>query len=174
MIKTYLNTLFVLILLSLTSVSNAQDSNTKNTLKLNESIIQQKATINDVKWLQGNWTGVGFGNFSQEVWAKPSAHSMMGMFQMIKNDKVVFYELFHIIEKNSSLLLEIKHFNADLTGWEEKEKKVSFPLIKIEEQKVWFDGITYLRKDNKLFAWVAIKNKDGSVTEGEFKFSLSE
>lgn len=162
------------MLLLLSFVGYSQETYTKNTLKLTDNINQQKASINDVKWLKGDWLGTGFGNSVQEVWTQSTTHSMLGMFQMLNDDKVIFYEIFHLIESDGSLLLELKHFNADLTGWEEKEGKVTFPLIKIEGQTAWFDGLTYQRKDNKLFAWVAIKQKDGSVIEGEFKFSLSD
>ncbi len=165
--KSYLLIIAVLSLLAFSS--NAQIFNTQNTLKLSKNQHPQKANISDIKWLSGNWVGTGFGNFSQEIWSKPSKHAMLGMFQMLKDDNVVFYEIFHIIEINDSLLLEIKHFNADLTGWESKEKKIQFPLIKIKGQTAWFDGLTYQRKGKQLTAWVSIAEGD-KVIEGEFVF----
>ena len=46
---------------------------------------------------------------------------MMGSYRLVKDDKVIFYELQTIVEQGSSLVFRLKHFNADLSGWEEKQ-----------------------------------------------------
>lgn len=148
----------------------AQIKNTSNTLKLTSPENQQKASIESIKWLADYWVGEGMGAYCEETWNAPAANSMMGMFQMTKKDTVLFYELMQIIEENESLILKLKHFNSDLSAWEEKAETVDFPLIKIEGQTAWFDGLTYQRNKNELKVWVAIKQKDGSVEESLFLF----
>jgi len=148
----------------------SQSKNTENTLTIDAEENRQKATIDDISWLSGSWLGEGFGGVCEEVWSAPMAKSMMGMFQMIQKDAVLFYELCQIVQDNESLILKLKHFNTDLTGWETKDETIDFPLLKIEGQTAWFDGITYQRQGDQLKVWVAIKEKDGVVSEGAFVF----
>ena len=70
--------------------------------------------------MAGHWQGEMFGGMAEEVWNPPSGNSMMGMYKLIKDGKTVFYEFFSIIEESNSLILKLKHFNPDMTGWEEK------------------------------------------------------
>lgn len=167
--------IFNIILISVFSIqtSNAQIKNTKNTLKLTSSKNQQKATIKSVTWLAGSWSGIGFGAECEEVWSKPKANTMMGMFQMFKDGKILMYEFIQIIEENGSLVLKLKHFNANFSGWEDKDVTVDFPLIKIEGQTAWFDGLTFKRVGNILKTWVSIKQKDGNLEEGTLSFKLN-
>jgi hypothetical protein len=153
--------------------SYAQIKNTEHTLKLTNAKKQQKATIKDMSWLSGSWIGEGFGTKVEEVWNKPKANSMMCMFQMYDKDKVMIYEFCQIVEENKSLTLKLKHFDKNLNGWETKEETVDFKLIKIEGTTAYFDGLTYKREENILYAWVSIKNKDGSVEEGSLVFKLN-
>lgn len=39
----------------------------------------------------------------------------------------MFSEYMQIAPDGDSLIVRLKHFNADLTGWEEKDKTVNFP-----------------------------------------------
>lgn len=167
--------IFNIILIGFFSIqtSNAQITNTENTLKLTSPKNQQKATIKSLIWLAGSWSGVGFGAECEEVWSLPKANAMMGMFQMFKDGKILIYEFIQIIEENGSLVLKLKHFNSNLSGWEDKDVTVDFPLIKIEGTTAWFDGLTYKREGNILKAWVSIKQKDDTLEEGTLSFNLN-
>ena len=58
---------------------------------------------------------------------------MVGTF--IQTDEVggiMFTEHMYMMEVEGSLVLRLKHFNADLTGWEAQDDMVSFPLLEIE------------------------------------------
>ena len=89
------------------------------------------ATLADVAWLQGSWEGEGIeGAPALEAYAPAAGGQMVGHFRQLNKDgTVMFYELITIVEEGGSLAYRLKHFNADLTGWEEKGKVVSFPLI---------------------------------------------
>lgn len=101
------------------------------------------ASLNDVAWIAGHWQGKALGGITEELWTAPLGKSMMGSFKLVVNEVVQFYELCIITEENGSLLLRIKHFNKNLKGWEEKDQSIDFPLVKIEKNKVYFDGLTF-------------------------------
>ncbi len=91
-------------------------------------------------------------------------------FKLLQNGSPSMYEFGYIVEEGDSLVLKLKHFHASLTGWEEREKYVSFPLVRLTDDAVYFDGLTYRREgENRLRAFVAM-NKDGTVTELGFVF----
>lgn len=161
-------------LLILTSASAfGQSKNTENTLKLDVDGQSPKANIDDLSWLAGSWLGEGFGGTCEEVWSAPRGGGMMGMFQMIGGNGVIFYELCQIVEQDGSLILKLKHFNADLTGWETKEETVDFPLVKTEGTTAWFSGLTYQRKGDVLNVWVALEEDGGKLDEGALTFRLN-
>jgi hypothetical protein len=126
------------------------------------------ATVEDVAWLEGRWIGVGLGGCSEENMAPPVGGQMMGMFRQTKADgSLWFYEFYTIAPKGSSIAIRIKHFNPDLSGWEEKDGFVEFPLVAIEEGAVYFDGLTYALDGKRgLRSAVAIEGK------GTAEFSL--
>lgn len=107
------------------------------------------ASIDDLTWIEGSWTGEAFGGQTEEVWTAPSAGSMMGMFKLISEGKISFYELMTITESEHSLLLRIKHFTKDLQGWEEKDETVEFPLVDIKKNAIYFDGLTFKKISSK-------------------------
>ena len=97
--------------------------------------------------------------------------SMLGMFRFVKDGKVVFYELMTIAEENKSLVLKIKHFNPDLSGWEEKNISQNFPLVRMTPTEAFFAGQTYRKlQDGSLQLFVAMKQRTGEVIEEEFLF----
>jgi hypothetical protein len=128
------------------------------------------ATLADAAWLAGTWQGEGLGGWVEDVWGEPRAGAMPGMFRLVKDGSVVFYEILSIVEKDGSLELRLKHFNADLTGWEEKDKVLAFPLSEKSEGKLRFGGISYARTEDGLLCVVAIRGKDGVVREEPFRF----
>src|SRR5688572_22036134 len=96
----------------------AQIKNTENTLKLAEGQTGEKAVIADMAWLAGSWSGEGLGGISEEVWGPPAAGVMVGTYRLIKSGKAVFYEMCWMLEAEGTLILRLKHFDPDLTGWE--------------------------------------------------------
>ncbi len=74
---------------------------------------------------------------------------MMFCFKMISDNKVSCYEFGQIIEKDKTIQLQIRHFSGDLKPWE-NEKPENFNFIKIEDNKLYFDGITYEKVGDKI------------------------
>ena len=94
----------------------------------------------------------------------------MGMFRLIKDDKVTFYELFRIAEENGSLVLRLKHFHHDMKGWEDKDAMVTFPLLKIAKGEVQFEGMTFKRTGPDAVDVVVLIGKKGEPAR-EVKFA---
>ena len=130
----------------------------QNTLHYNDEKGSPKATLNDLKWLSGNWKGASeMGNF-EENWSEASAKSMLFSFKMWNDKEVFFYEIGHIVEKDKSLVLELKHFDKELKGWEKQDEKESFRLVKIDGTKFYFDKITYEKiDDNHMIVYVLME-----------------
>ena len=156
-----------MMVMLLSCFAMAQSRNTENTLKLDDPASRPMATIASVAWLAGTWQGKAFGGEVEEVWTLPSAGTMAGLFKLVHKGKPTMYEFELIIEEADSLSIRLKHFNADLSGWEEKNHFVSFPLVKLSENVAYFDGLTYRRVGaDKLQVYVAIEH-NGKVEEEE-------
>src|SRR5688572_28160336 len=104
------------------------------------------ATVNVMAWLAGSWEGEGLGGVSEEIWSEPRGGVMMGMFRSLKQDQPVFYEFLMFVEEKGTVVLKLKHFNPDFSGWEEKGAFVTFRLAKVEERAVHFDGLSFIRE----------------------------
>lgn len=163
--------LFVLIALSGSGIW-AQSVYTDNTLKLDDPANMPEAKISEMAWLSGNWVGEAFGGLAEDIWSDPAGGAIMGMFRSVRAGEVGFYEFITISEVEHSLTIKLKHFNPDLTGWEEKGEYVEFPLVKKEKDKMWFDGWTFVKKGrNEYTIYLAVERADGTLREIEFTYT---
>lgn len=102
------------------------------------------AAIDELSWLIGHWKGEGLGGKSEEFVSPPQGGQMMGMFRQATADgALMFYEFYLFAEEEGSLVLKIKHFNPDFSGWEEKDDYAAFPLVALGENAAYFDGLTF-------------------------------
>ena len=115
--------------------------------KLEPGAASPSAEIADIAWLQGRWVGEGLGGTAEDLIASPVDGEMMGMFRHVKADGTInFYEFYLFAEANGSLTQRLKHFSRPLRSWEDKDEFVEFPLVAIEDDAVYFDGLTYRRE----------------------------
>ena len=131
-----------------------------------------KATLDDFTWIVGQWTGTGLGGTSEETWLPPSGGALPGVFRQVQDGKVVFYELLAFVERESTVVLRLKHFNADLTGWEEKAHVLEFPLVEITPTKAVFNAMTFTHDDKNAFR-VSLRLRDrktGELREEIFEY----
>lgn len=101
--------------------------------------------IQQAAWLAGHWRGEGLGGTNEELWSPPAAGTMMGVFRHMREGRVVFYEFMTLSTRSDRLVLAIKHFDADMTGWEEPTESVEFPLERVEPDALYFEGMIYRR-----------------------------
>jgi hypothetical protein len=125
----------------------------------------------DLAWLAGTWEGEGISGRAREVYFPPAGGQIAGHFTQMRADGVWFYEILSIAEVNGSLEYRLKHFNADLTGWEEKAEVERFPLVAVEGNAWYFDGLT-IRRDGTdgMVAAVKVGSGDGSAKEYVFRY----
>ncbi len=155
-----MKTLVIVYLLFTTSILIAQE---KKTLE---------PKLKNIDWISGNWKGEAFGGLTEENWSKPSGGSMMATFKLINDGKVSFYEIEIIRELENTLILQLKHFNNDLKGWETKDETIDFPLKEITSTKVVFDGMTFEKvSDNEMNVYADIHQKDGSIETVKFNYT---
>jgi len=148
----------------------AQSRHTENTVALDPHTSSPPARASDLAWIVGHWRGPGLGGTADEVWLAPEGGAMAGLFRAVSGGRVLLYEAMTIVEVEGTLVLRLKHFNADLTGWEEKDEVVSFPLVRIETSAVYFDGLTYRKNgDDRLRAYVAVEQEEGAAEEMGFE-----
>jgi len=115
-------------------------------------------------WISGEWIGDGFGGTSEEVWSQPSADgTIMGTYRHHEGDgSLNFYEFFVL----DSTGLKLKHFNANLTGWESKEDFVHFELIAFTKNKIILKGLIYeLKSENEMEIYLDLKQGEKKWTE---------
>ncbi len=118
-----------------------------------------KAKVEELNWLAGFWTGTGLGGDCEEAWLPAADGHMIGTFRFWSEGKLVFSEFMNIVQDGESVSVKLKHFNPDLTGWEEKEKWTTFKLVEIGENTAWFHGLTYERKGDELIISLALTEK---------------
>gem|GEM_PF-857349 len=124
-------------------------------------------SIDDFAWLVGRWRGEALGGVAEEVWLPPAGGAMSGIFRTVKDGAVNFYELFTLAEPG--LDLRLKHFGADLVGWEEREEVVTFPFVRVSPTEAVFEGLVFRRiSDDRVRAVVQTTSADG--TQGELVF----
>lgn len=149
----------------------AQERQTENTVKLSPGQKPPAATIADMAWLEGHWTGEGLGGVSEETWMAPRDGVMLGMYRLVRDGKPQFYELMMVREHEGSLLFRLKHFDPDLTGWEEKDQTVDFPLVARADGVLQFAGLTFRPEGERMTMYLAIRGKDGQVREETFRYT---
>lgn len=163
---------FLVVALFVVVGVGAQKKITEHIMSFDSDSIAAAATLADLAWIAGNWKGQAFGGQVEENWSEPSGDSMMASFKLVKEGKVSFYEIEIIREVNQSLLLQLKHFNNDLKGWETKDETVDFPLVKITDNAVYFDGMTFEKLgENQMNVYVLMRQKDGKEYELKFEYT---
>ena len=126
--------------------------------------------LENIAWIAGNWRGEAMGGTTEENWSAPHGDSMMASFKVVKDGKVVFYEIEIIRQLENTLVLQLKHFNNDLKGWETKDQTVDFPLVEITKNKVVFEGMTFERiSETEMNVYVDVEN-DGSTQTLTFNY----
>jgi hypothetical protein len=159
---------FLIALLALLALSPLRAQETKQAVP---GAAPPPARVADLAWLAGTWEGEGLGGPAREVYSAPMGGQMVGHFVQARGEGIWFYEIMTIAEARGSIEFRLKHFNADLTGWEEKAEVRRFPLVAVGKDAWYFDGLT-IRRDgpNGMVGAVRIGKKDGTSEEAVFRY----
>lgn len=126
-------------------------------------------SLKPLEFLSGRWLSEKPSEIQEENWSPAIGNSMTGSFRVVENGKPVFYEFWAVEIDTNEPVLKLKHYNADLAGWEEKNSSTRMPLISSAENDAVFaetDGsvsLHYRRTGNTLTCTVHhVKNGKGS------------
>src|SRR5215217_3550935 len=103
-----------------------------------------KASIEQVAWISGAWTGTLGDRTIEQHWMAPLGGSMVAMYRSIRDNKPTLYELLAIEQDAEGLVLRIKHFapGPGLVGQEAKEESMNHSLVALEQRRAVFEAAT--------------------------------
>ena len=133
------------------------------------------ATMAEMDWLEGSWSGEGIdGNPAGETFTYAGESQMVGHFWQLDADGGIdFYELITVVPDGESLIMRLKHFTGDLTGWEAKEgsEALEFPLLERGDDIWKFGPVTFTQAGpNRLHVSVKVRMDDGSLGSFDFRY----
>ena len=133
------------------------------------------ATVGDLDWLLGEWAGTGIGGLpAGESFARAGDKRLVGHFwQLAADGAPQFYELITIEPDGESLMMRLKHFHRDLTGWEEKAgtTALEFPLRERAPGRWVFGAVTFTQESpDRLKVSVRMSSKSGERSTLEFDY----
>jgi hypothetical protein len=154
----------VLLCATLGASLAAADDTSSAVRQLRDGQAPGKATIADFAWLEGDWVAVGSGGMTLKSYSAPAHGQMMGMFRLTTEGGIRFYEFVVLSEGDGTVTYQLKHFRADLTGWEEKDEHVAFPLVELTPEAAYFAGMTIERTGpNSFTSHVSVRTSDGET-----------
>ena len=139
-------------------------------------VLQQPASsaeLADLQWLEGAWEGEGInGALATEVYSAPAGGQMVGHFRQLDTDgSVLFYELITISQVGDTIEYRLKHFDADLTGWETQKQVRRFPLLSKNQDSWNFYGLIIKREAaDRMSITVRVRQDDGSNESLLFRY----
>jgi Domain of unknown function (DUF6265) len=89
----------------------------------------QSSALKPLAFLSGRWVSTTGTEIQEEHWSPLIGDSMTGSFRVVKDGRPVFYEFWAVEMDENRPVLKLKHFNANLAGWEEKDASTRMPLI---------------------------------------------
>ncbi|GLQ21004.1 DUF6265 family protein [Algimonas porphyrae] len=147
-------------------------------LGLSLSSLAGTALAQDVDWrnitprLEGCWHGTGMGGVVSECWLVADNGRADGMFLMRQKDAPTFAEIITIDAFDDGVEMRLKHVNADMTGWEEKDKYTRFRFLSAEADRLNFKGLSLIFVgDDRLETELMMTFGDGEPRMVPFSFT---
>jgi Domain of unknown function (DUF6265) len=94
--------------------------------------------LQPLNFLSGRWVSETPTEMQEEIWTPVSGDSMIGSFRILQHGRPVFYEFWVVEVDDNRPVLKLKHFDAGLLGWEEKNATTKMPLISTAESDAVF------------------------------------
>ena len=140
----------------------------------------EKHTVEDLKFLTGNWTGHLGADDLEEVWSPPANGSMTGMYREMRGGKTTFYEFLVIEQEASGPIMRMKHFKPNLVGLEDKDQSITFDLQSIKNGVALFvsrdklkpTSLSYQRTGATQLLGILERERDGKASRAEFHYKL--
>jgi hypothetical protein len=92
-------------------------------------------------WLSGTWTGADGPKVTEETWSTVSGNSMVGMWRLVESGKAKVFELSAMtLDDDGEAKMQLHHFNADGSGWEDKDKPTVLGFMRQTKDSFAFEG----------------------------------
>ena len=105
---------------------------------------EEKSSADDrlarLAWMKGEWVRQQGDDQLEEIWSAPAGDSLMGMFRWSKQGKLWMLELMAITVEGEDVVVRLKHFDRQITGWEEKEAPPAYKLVRQKEGEAVFEN----------------------------------
>ena len=128
--------------------------------------------LDEFAWLAGHWEGTGIdGAPASEIYSPAAGGQIVGHFRQLNSEgRVSFYELITLDAPNGQPRLRLKHFNTDLTGWEERDVVREFPLRSRSRNRWDFSGLIIERTSQDRMQVQVEVDEDGRRSTLEFRY----
>ena len=84
---------------------------------------------------------------------------MVGLFKLLGDDGVKFYEILLLVEEEGSLSLKVKHFTPTFEAWEDKADYTRFRFVQAQDDAVHFQGISfYAVSADEMHAYIVMRS----------------
>jgi hypothetical protein len=140
-----------------------------------------KATVDQLAWVAGAWTGTLGDRTVEQHWSAPLAGSIIAMYRSVRGGKATLYELLAIENEGDGVVLRIKHFapGPGLVGQEAKDESINHALVSIEQRTAVFVGgapanpsrVTFRSPDANTLNITVERQRDGKPVSTEFKYT---
>lgn len=140
-----------------------------------------KATVDQLAWVTGAWTGTLGDRTIEQHWSAPLAGSMIAMYRSIRDNRPTLYELLAMEQEGDGVVLRIKHFapGTGLVGREAKDESMDHALVRLDQRAAVFEGgtaaspvrVTFTSPDAATLTIVVERQRDGKPVSTEFKYT---
>ncbi len=139
-----------------------------------------KATIDQLEWIAGAWTGALGDRTIEQHWSAPLGGSIIAMYRSIQNDRATLYELLAIEQEGEGLVLRLKHFapGPGLVGQEATDESMNHSLVSVEGRTAVFEAaaaggpvrVTFRSPDHGTLNITVARQRNGVPVMTEFKY----
>lgn len=138
-----------------------------------------KATIQQVAFISGQWTGTLGDRHIEQHWMAPVGTSMVAAYRNVQGTEPKLYELLVIEQEGDGLMLRIKHFTPGpgLAGRQPQGESINHRLVKVEGQTAVFEGtgenptrVTFSRKSANALDIIVGRARDGKIVDTVFAY----
>ena len=164
--------LIALLLAAATTADGGQEGGT--------SSAPVKATVDQLSWVAGAWTGTLGERTVEQHWSAPRAGSIIAMYRSIQANRPTLYELLAIEQSGEHVVLRIKHFapGPGLVGREAKDESIDHTLVTLSDRTAVFEGgtpaspvrVTFNSPDADTLNITVARQREGKPVATEFRY----
>jgi hypothetical protein len=120
---------------------------------------QSDIHLDELNWIIGSWYGGNNTEKMEEHWFPRLGDALSGWFRWKKENSIFLYEFMLFQQVDKATKLKIKHFDANLVGWEEKDKWVEYEAWESRPNKILLKAA-----DPSHSSWISYEKIDERLT----------